>query len=99
MRLDLRDVVNTPEARKPFQFQLDLSEIELYGRRPIANPVLVEGCVTNHAGALVLEGTARSTLELACDRCGREFSREKIVPRAWGGAKGLTVAIAKAFVI
>ena len=79
MRLDLRDVVNTPEARKPFQFQLDLSEIELYGRRPIANPVLVEGCVTNHAGALVLEGTARSTLELACDRCGREFSREKIV--------------------
>ena len=88
MRLDLRDVVNTPEARKPFQFQLDLSEIELYGRRPIANPVLVEGCVTNHAGALVLEGTARSTLELACDRCGREFSREKIVrleslPSSW----------------
>ena len=80
MRLDLRDVVNTPEARKPFQFQLDLSEIELYGRRPIANPVLVEGCVTNHAGALVLEGTARSTLELVCDRCGKSFSREKVVP-------------------
>ena len=80
MRLDLRDVVNTPEARKPFQFQLDLSEIELYGRRPIANPVLVEGCVTNHAGALVLEGTARSTLELVCDRCGKAFSREKVVP-------------------
>ena len=79
MRLDLRDVVNTPEARKPFQFQLDLSEIELYGRRPIANPVLVEGCVTNHAGALVLEGTARSLLDLVCDRCGKPFSREKAV--------------------
>ena len=79
MRLDLRDVVNTPEARKPFQFQLDLSEIELYGRRPIANPVLVEGCVTNHAGALVLEGTASSILDLTCDRCGKAFSREKTV--------------------
>jgi uncharacterized protein len=40
---------------------------------------VAQGSVTNHAGALVLEGTARSTLDLACDRCGKEFSREKVV--------------------
>ena len=79
MRLDLRDVIHTPDAKKSFQFQLDLSDQDFYGRRPIVPPVLVQGCVTNHAGALVLEGTASSTLDLACDRCGKEFSREKVV--------------------
>ena len=79
MRLDLRDVIHTPDACKSFQFQLDLSDQDFYGRRPIVRPVLVQGSVTNHAGALVLEGTASSTLDLTCDRCGKEFSREKTV--------------------
>ena len=79
MRLDLRDIIHTPDAEKSFRFQLDLSDQDFYGRRPIVRPVLVQGRVTNHAGALVLEGTASSTLDLACDRCGKEFSREKSV--------------------
>ena len=80
MRLDLRNVINTPDAKKDFQFQVDMSDLDFYGRTPITQPVQAEGCVTNHAGALVLEGTARSVLDLTCDRCGKEFSREKIVP-------------------
>ena len=80
MRLDLKDIIHVPGASKDFQFQLDLSQLEFYGRKPITRPVLAEGCVTNHAGALVLSGTARSELDLVCDRCGKEFSREKVVP-------------------
>lgn len=79
MRLDLRDIIHIPEARKTFQFEVDLSDLNFYGRKPITRPVLAEGSVTNHAGALVLEGTARSLLDLSCDRCGKEFSREKVV--------------------
>ena len=79
MRLDLRDIIHVPDAKKAFQFQLDLSQEDFFGSRPIFHPVQVEGSVTNHAGALVLEGTARSVLELACDRCGKSFSREKTV--------------------
>ena len=79
MRLELREIIHVPDAKKTFQFQLDLSQEDFYGTRPIVHPVQAEGCVTNHAGALVLEGTARSVLELACDRCGKEFSREKVV--------------------
>ena len=79
MRLDLREIIHVPDAQKSFQLQLDLSDLEFYGRKPISRPVLAEGSVTNHAGALVLEGTARSLLDLACDRCGKEFSREKVV--------------------
>ena len=79
MRLDLREIIHVPDASKAFQFQLDLSEQDFYGSRPIVHSVQAEGRVTNHAGALVLEGTARSVLELQCDRCGKEFSREKTV--------------------
>ena len=79
MRLELRDIIHTPDAHKPFQFQLDLSGQDFFGARPIVHPVQAEGRVTNHAGALVLEGSARSLLELQCDRCGKSFSREKRV--------------------
>ena len=79
MRLDLREIIHVPEASKPFRFQLDLSDLEFNGKHLISRPVQVEGSVTNHAGALVLEGTASSLLDLACDRCGKEFSREKVV--------------------
>ena len=79
MRLDLRTIINVPDASKPFRFQVDLSDLDFFGRHPITQPVLAEGSVTNHAGALVLEGTARSVLDLACDRCGKEYSREKVV--------------------
>lgn len=80
MRLDLREVVHTPDASKPFHLELELSGLEFYGARPITRPVLARGRVTNHAGALVLEGEARSVLDLTCDRCGKAFSREKAVP-------------------
>ena len=56
-----------------------MSQLEFYGRFPIVRPVEVEGRVVNHAGALTLEGTARSRLELACDRCGQPFFRDKTV--------------------
>ena len=79
MRLDLRTIINVPDASKPFRFQVDLSDLDFFGNKPITQPVLAEGSVTNHAGALVLEGTARSVLDLACDRCGKEYSREKVV--------------------
>ena len=79
MRLDLRDVILVPDAEKSFQCQVDLSDLEFYGRKPIVRPVLAQGSVVNHAGALVLNGTARSELDLVCDRCGKEFPREKVV--------------------
>lgn len=80
MRLDLRNIIHVPDASKAFQFQLDLSDLEFYGQHPITRPIQVEGSVTNHAGALVLEGTASSLLDLTCDRCGKAFSREQTVP-------------------
>lgn len=79
MRLELREIIHVPDAKKTFRFQLDLSQQDFFGNRPIVRPVEAAGSVTNHAGALLLEGTASSVLELRCDRCGKEFSREETV--------------------
>ena len=80
MRLDLRPILRTPGASLPFQFQLDLSGMDFYGARPFAHPVRVSGAVRNMAGALSLEGTAETTLELVCDRCLKPFSQPLALP-------------------
>ena len=80
MKLDLRKILHAPGASVPFDFQMDLSELEFFGARPITRPVRVQGRVTNRAGALELSGSASTVLDLTCDRCCKPFSEEMTVP-------------------
>lgn len=80
MRLDLKNIIHVPGAELPFSFQLDLSELDFYGARPICEPVSVTGAVRNRAEMLELEATLSSNLHLNCDSCGRPFERVMTVP-------------------
>ena len=80
MRLDLRSIIHVPGASLPFQFELDLSQLDFYGEKPFVHPVRVSGTVRNMADALLLEGTAETTLELVCDRCLKPFSQALRLP-------------------
>ena len=80
MRLNLRTIIHEPGASLPFAFQMDLSDLDFYGARPVAEPVEVTGTVRNMADALVLEGEAVTTLDLVCDRCLKPFRQEMRVP-------------------
>ena len=73
MLLDLKQIIQRPGEALPFEFDLDLSDLEFYGICPIAEPVHVTGEVKNHAGLLVLSGTAETVLHVNCDRCGKPF--------------------------
>lgn len=79
MRLNLREIIHVPGASIPFEFSLDLTQEEFFGEYPITRPVQVSGSVKNIADVLVLEGGAKSLLDLTCDRCMGRFSREKAV--------------------
>lgn len=79
MRLNLKNIINIPGATLPFEFQLDLSDLDFSGECPIPEPVQVSGHVRNMASALVLEGLVRTTLHLHCDRCSQLFTSEKVV--------------------
>ena len=80
MRLDLRPILHVPGASLPFDFTLDLSGLDFYGERPFAHPVRITGAVRNMADALLLEGSAETTLELVCDRCLKPFLQEMHLP-------------------
>ena len=79
MILDVRSILHTPGKRLDFRFELDLSDVEFAGRRPISRPVAVEGEVRNSADVLTLTMTARTTLDAVCDRCGKAFLQDKAV--------------------
>lgn len=80
MKLDLRDIIHAPGKRAEFDYELDLSDLEFYGEKPIRNPVRFCGVVENRADALFLSGTVSSRLSLRCDRCLKPISREKVIP-------------------
>ncbi|SBW05428.1 conserved hypothetical protein [uncultured Eubacteriales bacterium] len=79
MRLNLREIIHVPGAVLPFDFQMDLSDLEWSGEHYAPNPVHVTGLVRNMAGALVLECEASTKLALTCDRCLKPFTGEKTV--------------------
>ena len=77
MVIDVRPILHTPGKRLDFQFQMDLSDLEFDGGRPVSRPVAVEGEVRNTADLLELALTARTTLDAVCDRCGKAFALDK----------------------
>ena len=77
MVIDVRPILHTPGKRLEFRFDLDLSDLEFDGRRPVSRPVAVAGEVRNTADLLELELTARTTLDAVCDRCGKAFLQDK----------------------
>lgn len=77
MKLDLKQIARQPGAILPFEFRMDLSDLEWNGERPVTQPVHVEGRVRNMAGALLLNAAMNTTLSLTCDRCTKPFTREK----------------------
>ena len=80
MRLDVKPILRDPAKRIPFQFELDLSDLEFSGRTPVSRPVTVEGEVYSSADVLHLDMDTRTTLDAMCDRCGKEFLKDMEIP-------------------
>ena len=79
MLLDVRKIINAPGERIEFRFDLDLSDVDFGGRRPVQNPVVVAGDVRNVAGMLLLSFEASTVLKSVCDRCLKPFDQPKTV--------------------
>lgn len=79
MLLDVRKIINAPGERIAFRFDMDLSDVDFGGRRPIQNPVVVTGDVRNVAGMLLLSFEASTVLKSVCDRCLKPFDQSKTI--------------------
>ena len=51
MRLNLQAIIHVPGRTMPFDFSLDMSEVDIYGEQPITQPLRVSGLVRHNAGA------------------------------------------------
>ena len=80
MRLNVKKIMNTPGERMDFHFTMDLSDVDSGGVESAIRPLQVEGAVLNEAGILSLSMQMQTVLHSRCDRCGKEFDREKTVP-------------------
>lgn len=80
MKLELKDIIYSPGAVLPFDFEMDLSALDFYGEHPFAEPVRIKGVVRNRAELLELDCEAVTRLHLHCDSCGKAFERAMTVP-------------------
>lgn len=79
MRLDLKDIILVNGGYVPFEYELDLTQLDFNGDYPVQEPVKAVGMVKNTAGVLELTASLSTNLHLACDRCGEAFQREKVI--------------------
>lgn len=78
MRLDLRDILDTPDSEKTFSYEVFLPEMELNRQFPLAEPLAISGAVRNTAGVLTLSAQVRTNMHWTCDRCAVPFVRERV---------------------
>ena len=77
MKLNLKDIIEIPGSRKAFSETLDSAALDFPSVLEYTAPITAEGEVRNTAGVLELTGTLHAAMRCVCDRCGREFPRDK----------------------
>ena len=76
MIIELKDLFDAPGASIPFNGEVDLSNVEVWGARPFTAPVRVSGLLRNRSGVVSMEYSAEYVMEYECDRCRRPVRRE-----------------------
>lgn len=76
MLLQLKSLFLGDTQSIPIDCTLDFSDLELYGTRPLREPVHVTGRVENRAGIVQLTAEVAYVLDTACDRCMAPLRRE-----------------------
>jgi uncharacterized protein len=77
MWLDLSKIIEIPGAEKRFAVTLDPERLTGPSVLRFTVPPEADGKVVNTAGLLDLRATVRADMLCVCDRCGKQFDREK----------------------
>lgn len=77
MKIDLKQLFDNIGAIKEVQMNLDLSDLEQWGSKPLKHPVNITGEVMNRAGIVSFSYLAEYTIETQCDRCLEDVTIEK----------------------
>ena len=76
MKIQLRELFNIVGEVRNIDFSIGVDELTDYYSYSFASPIAVKGSVENRAGVVTLRYSTVFTLNLQCDRCLDEFTRE-----------------------
>lgn len=79
MKLDLREILDTPGAKLPFEQELDTERLDFDSVEEYMGPIEARGVIVNTAGVLTARGEINARMKCTCDRCGAEFELERKV--------------------
>ncbi len=79
MKLDLREILDTPGARLPFEQELSTDRLGYDAVTAYLGPIVGRGEVVNTAGVLTARGEITARMQCVCDRCGAPFELERRV--------------------
>ncbi|MBQ6757376.1 MAG: DUF177 domain-containing protein [Oscillospiraceae bacterium] len=80
MKLDLRSIIDSDGSRLPFRFEVDDSEFDFDTVTEFTSPVICEGSVENHAGALSAVGSVKASFSCVCARCLKALEKSVSIP-------------------
>ena len=75
MLLDLSGVFAGSESL-PFEYEMDLSDLEFSGYSSLKKPVKIKGAAKNRAGVVFIELVAEYVISAPCDRCAADIERK-----------------------
>lgn len=75
MRLKLQKLFETTDETQNIEYELDLTDCEIFGVKPFLKPTKVYGCVANRADVVRLSITVDFITVFNCDRCLKEFTK------------------------
>ncbi len=77
MKLDLREIIDVPGGRVPFEQELDTSRLDFSSVAGYSGPIRAAGEIVNTAGVLTAHGGIDAAMVCYCDRCGKTFELKK----------------------
>ena len=80
MLLDLKPLFAGSKQFLPVEFEVDLSEFEFLGVKPLASPVTISGKIVSRAGVVQSQLNCKVEYTGVCDRCLKETVINYTVP-------------------
>ncbi len=75
MLLDLKKVFSEEGESCSFDYDMDLSTVDINGFFPFVSPVSVRGTVKSHDGFAQLNAEVSFDFSIPCDRCTKQISK------------------------
>lgn len=76
MIIDLKQIFELDGKELQFDYELDLSQVEMWGIYPFPTPVQIKGAVLNRTGMVSISYTAGYLLHTVCSRCLKDDTKQ-----------------------